>query len=329
MRPLSQPLATLIMLAFVSTVACAKPRSHAPTDYPNRPIRFIVPFAPGGGADTVARIVAPKLAEVLGQQLVIDNRAGAGGNVAAETVARAAPDGYTLLQSTVGHAISMSLYENLPYDLGRDFSAVTGLASIPFLLAVHPSVTANSVRELVMLAKSRPQPLNYASSGGGSASHLAMERFKSAAQFGAQHIPYKGSGPSTADLVAGQVQLMFTTISTAQGFIKAGRLRALGVASLKRLASAPEIPTIDESGVKGFEASTWIGMHVPAKTSQAIISALHAHLARILRQPETVERLTSQGWDVIGNTPQEFNAYVRAEIIKWADAVKQSGARAE
>lgn len=324
-RPLR---AALLVLSCIAAAAHAQsPPGHLPGGYPNRPIRFIVSFPPGGGADAFARILGQKLADVLGQQIVIDNRAGAGGNIAAEIAARAVPDGYTLLQSTVGHAINASLAGKPSYDLSRDFNAVVQLAAVPFLLVVNPSVQAATVKELVALAKARPGFLSYASSGSGGPSHLAMELFKSATQINAQHIPYKGAGPAAIDLVAGQVHMMFSAVSTVYPLIKTGRLRALGIGGLKRSVAAPEIPTVDEGGITGFEASTWYGVQVPAGTPRPIITALHAEITKILRQPDTAERLASQGFDLVASTPEQFAAFVRAETTKWAEAVRKSGAR--
>ena len=307
--------------------ACSVAHPAIAQSYPARPIRFVVAFPPGGGADTLARIAGQQVAESVGQQVVIDNRAGAGGNLAGEIAARAAPDGYTLLQTTVGHAIAMSLYQKLQFDLLRDFAPVTQLASTPFMLMVNPSLPAASVKELIALAKSKP--LNYASSGNGGPSHLAMELFRSAAQIDATHIPYKGVAPATTDLITGQVSMMFSTISPAIPMIKAGKLRALGVASPARSAAVPEVPTVSEAGIKGFEASTWFGVLVPAATPRPIVMKLHAEFTKALKQPETRARLVNQGYEVIGSTPEQFAAYIKAEIPKWAKAVKQSGARVE
>ena len=323
-------LVSVCISLLASVAAHAQQRSvEAASAYPSRPIRFIMPFVPGGGADTVGRVVGARLAEAFGQQVVVDNRGGAGGNIAAELTAKSAPDGYTILETTLGHAISMSIYRKPGFDLLRDFDAVTELATIPFLLVVNPSVPATSVKELVAFAKAKPGSVIYASSGNGGPSHLAMELFKSAAQFSAQHVPYKGAAPALIDVAGGQVQMIFTTTSTGLPMIKAGKLRPLGLASLKRAASAPDIPTFDESGIKQFEASTWIGAEVPRGTPQPIIARLHAAMVKALRQPETVERLGGQGWELIGSTPQEFTAYIKAEIPKWADAVSKSGARAD
>ncbi len=321
--------AALRCAVHVLAISAACPIAHGAIaqTYPARPVRFIVAFPPGGGADTIARILAQHVSESVGQQVIIDNRPGAGGNLAGEIAAHAAPDGYTLLQTTVGHAISMSLYPKLQFDLVRDFAPVTQLASTPFMLMVNASLPAGSVKELIALAKAKP--LNYAASGSGSPSHLAMELFKSAAHIDVTHIPYKGVAQSTTDVVTGQVAMIFSTISPAIPMIKAGKLRALGVASLARSIAVPDVPTISESGVKGFEASTWFGVLVPIATPRPIVSRLHAEFTKPLAQPETRARLVAQGYEIIGSTPEAFTAYIRAEIPKWANAVKQSGARVE
>ena len=294
--------------------------------YPSRPLRFVIPFPPGGGADNLARIVGQKAGDSLGQQIVIDNRAGAGGNIAAEVVAKAAPDGYTLLQGNVAHAISTSLYRKLNYDLLKDFVPVTQLASIPFMLVVYPSLPAGSVKELIALAKSNPGQLSYGSSGNGGPSHLAMELFKSMAGLEMRHIPYKGAAPATTDLIAGQVQMMFFTVSVALPHIKSGRLRGLAVASGRRIPLAPDFPTMVEAGVPGFEATTWFGVLVPAGTSSDAVKKLHSVFASALSAPDVRDRLVNQGFELVGSAPGEFGAYVKAEIPKWAKVVKASGA---
>lgn len=326
--------AGVVVLGSAALSALAQPARNmtseaAARDYPNRPIRFILPFPPGGGADTIARVVGQKLTDAWHEQVVIDNRPGAGGNLAAILAAKAAPDGYTLLQSTVGHAIGASLDSKLPYDLARDFAAVTQLASTPFLLVVRPSFSAASVAELVALAKSKPNDLTFASSGIGGPSHLAMELFKSATRIEMRHIPYKGAAQSLTDMLGGQVDMTFTSIAAVLPLVKAGKVRALGVGSLRRIAIAPAIPTIDEAGVKGFEAGTWYGVQVPAGTPRSVVAALNSGLVRILHQPDIVARLATDAFDVVGNKPEEFAAYIRSEISKWASAVKNSGMRIE
>lgn len=297
--------------------------------YPQRPLRFVIPFPPGGGADNLARIVGQAAGDKLGQPIVVDNRAGAGGNIAAEVVARAAPDGYTLLQGNVAHAISASLYRKLGYDILKDFKPVTQLASIPFLLLANPSLGVNSVKELIALAKAKPGELNYASSGIGGPSHMAMELFKSMARVEIRHIPYKGAAPAATDIIAGRVEMMFFTVSAALPHVASGRLKALAIASVRRSQLAPDIPTVAEAGLPGFEATTWFGVMVPSGTSAPVVSKLHSAFVSALNTKEVRERLSAQGFDIVGSTPDEFDDYIRKEIPKWAKVVKASGAGAE
>lgn len=305
-------------------VACAYAVSaHA---YPERPLRFLIPFPPAGGADNLARIVGQAAGERLGQPIVIDNRPGAGGNIAAEVAAKAAPDGYTLLQTNVSHVISTALYSKLGYDLLNNFVPVTQLGSIPFILAINPALGANSVKELIALAKARPGQLNYASSGKGGPSHMAMEMFKSMADVNIRHVPYKGAAPAATDLIAGQVQMGFFTVSAALPLVAGGRVKAIAIASAQRSSLVPEVPTVAESGLPGFEATTWFGVMVPRGTPAPIVDKLHAVFTHALKLPEVRERLVKQGFDVIGSTPDEFGAYVRAEMKRWSTVVKASHA---
>lgn len=317
LRVLSEKVFPLALLLCASAVHAA---------YPERPLRFVIPFPPGGGADNLARIVGQTAGEKLGQQIVIDNRAGAGGNIAAETVARAAPDGYTLLQANIAHAISASLYVKLNYDLVRDLVPVTQLASIPFVLAVNPALGVNSVNELIALAKAKPGQLNYASSGKGGPSHMAMEMFKSMAHISIRHVPYKGAAPAATDLIAGQVQASFFTVSSALPLISSGRIKALAIGSAQRSPLAPDLPTVAESGLAGYAATTWFGVMVPHGTPQAIVDRLHEVFTQVLKQPDVRERLVNQGFDVIGSSPAEFAAYVQAEMKRWSAVVKASDA---
>ena len=297
--------------------------------YPDKPVRFIVPFAPGGGNDIIARMLGQKLGEGWGQQVVIDNRPGAGGNIAAETTARAAPDGHTIFQFNVANAIAVSVYRKLAYDPVRDFAAITQLASSPFIVVVNPSVRAGNVREFIALAKSQPGKFNYASSGNGGSTHLITEMFKTMAGIEMTHIPYNGAGPGLIDLLGGQVQMMFAVPATATPHIKSGKLRALGVSSLKRSPLAPELPTVAESGVPGFEGATWYGVVAPAQTPAPLIAQLHRDIVRALRLPEVQDRLAAQGVEVVGSTPAEFAQFIRSEIPKWAKAARLSGARVD
>ena len=311
-----------VLVASAACIACAQ-------QYPNKPLRFVIPFAPGGGADLLARLVGARVADTLGQPMVIDNRGGAGGNIAAEVVAKAAADGHTLLQANVAHTISASLYRKLNYDLLKDFEPVTELASMPFMLAIHPGVPANSVKELIALAKAKPGQLNYGSSGSGGPSHLAGELFKAMAGVDLRHIPYKGGAPAVTDLIAGQIQLMFNTVPVILPQVRAGRVRGLAIASTRRVPAAPDCPTIAEAALPGFEASTWYGVMVPAGTPRAIVDKLNAAFVAALNAPDVRERLTHDNYELVGNSPAEFGKYVRAEIPKWARVVKVAGARVD
>jgi len=298
--------------------------------YPSKPIRFVVAFPPGGGTDLVARTIAPRLAERLAQQVVVDNRPGAGGNLGTEIVAKSAPDGYTMLMGSVGPlAINASLFARLPFDPLKDLAPVTLAASTPNILVVHPSLPVTSVQELIALAKARPGAINFASSGQGTPAQLAGELFNSMAAVKMVHVPYKGAAPALADLLGGQVQVMFSTMPPALPHVAAGRLRALAVASLQRSPAAPELPTVDEAALPGFEATTWHGVMVPAATPSAVVAKLHHDIVAVLRMPDVAERLSSQGAEAIGSTPQAFAAYIRAEAAKWAKVVRESGAKAE
>ncbi|MGZ8156640.1 MAG: tripartite tricarboxylate transporter substrate binding protein [Burkholderiales bacterium] len=321
-------------LAVVASAVCAAPAdaqsaSAGSQAYPARPLRFVVPFAPGGGADLMARLAGAKVAHSLGQQVVIDNRGGAGGNIAAELAAKSAPDGYTLFLPTVAQAISASLYRKLNYDVLKDFAAVTQLAATPFILAVHPNSPASSVKELIALAKAKPGQLSYGSSGNGGPSHLGTELFKSMAGVEVRHIPYKGGAPAAIDLMSGQIDMMFNTPPVILPHVRSGRMKALGVASLKRIPAAPEIPTVAESGVPGYELSTWYGVLVPAGTPAPIVKTLHGAFVASVKAPDVRERLAKENFDVVASTPAEFAAYVRAEVPKWAKVVKASGARVD
>lgn len=318
--------AAWILLHLAAGGAALAPATGLAQPYPDRPLRFVIPFPPGGGADNLARIVGQKVGDNLHQQIVIDNRAGAGGNIAAEVVARATPDGYTLLQGNVAHTISRSLYRKLNYDFVKDFTPVTQLASIPFVLLVSPALPASSVKDLIALARAKPGELNYASSGSGGPSHMAMELFKSMAGVEMRHIPYKGAAPAATDVIAGRVQMMFFTLSAGLPHVKSGKLKPLAIAGARRVPQAPDVPTVNEAGVPGFEATTWFGVMVPAGTPNPVISQLHGAFSAALNAPEVRERLLAQGFELVGSTPKQFAAYIKAEIPKWANVVKASGA---
>ena len=298
------------------------------TGYPSKPIRLVLPYPPGGGSDTIARPLAQRLSGELGQQVVVDNRGGAGGNIGMEYVARTAPDGYTIIMAlTAQLAVNVSLYKKLPYDPVRDYAPITLLATGPYLLVVHPSLPATSVKELVALARARPGEITYASSGNGSGGHLAAELLKTMTGTKMLHIPYKGGGPALVDVLAGHVQVLFATYISSRGHLQAGRLRVLGVSTAKRPAAIPDMPTIAEAGVPGYDSGVWYGMLAPAGTPRDIIEKLNREIVRVLKQPDFHKLLVDQAIDPIGGTPEQLGDFIRSEIAKWAKVVKDSGAR--
>jgi tripartite-type tricarboxylate transporter receptor subunit TctC len=295
--------------------------------YPARPVRLIAAFAPGGSVDLVARLVGQKLTEAWGQQVVVDNRPGAGGNVSAELAAKAAPDGYTIYLCSASLVVNTSLYRNLPYDPVRDFAPVTLLAAVQNVLVAHPSLPAKNVTELIALARGAPGKINYASTGSGTSGHLAMELFKSMAGIDLIHVPYKVIGQATADLLSGQISLWFPTLPGALPHIKAGKITALAVAGSKRSPTLSEVPTVAESGLAGFDASTWYPVLAPAGTPQAIVDRLNVQIVAILNTPEVHARLMGQGVEPIGSTPAQLASHIKAELPRWAKIVQLSGAR--
>lgn len=314
-----QVLSALLFLA----VAC----SAAGQAYPSKPVRLIVPFAAGGPADIQARLIGPKLTEAWGQPVVVENRAGGNTIIATELTARSEPDGHVVQVVSAGFAINTSLYAKLPYDSVRDFAPVSQLTSGPAIVIVHPSLPVRSVKELTLLARSRPGQLTYASAG--LPSQLAVELYKVMTGTDLVHVPYKGQAPAMIDLIAGHVQVSFPTILGTYAHVKAGRLRALATTGAKRAPAAPELPTMIEAGVPGYVATNWFGTAVPAKTPAAIVARISQEIARVLRLPDVSERLLVQGMEPTSSTPEEFSAHIRSEMTKWAKVVKASGAKAE
>jgi tripartite-type tricarboxylate transporter receptor subunit TctC len=295
-------------------------------DFPRKPIRMIIPYPPGGPTDILGRIVAQNLSERLGQQVVVENKPGASGMIGADLVAKAPPDGYTLLANASIHVINASLYKKPTYDAIKDFTPVSLIADVPLVLVVPPELPVKSVKDLIALAKSKSGKLNFASSGNAAAPHLAGEAFKIATGVDMQHVPYKGSGPALTDLMGGQVQLMFDSLPSSISHVKSGKLRAIAVTTAKRSSALPSVPTIAESGVPGFDISTWYGVWAPAGTPKEIVSRLSGEIAKIVKLPDVRERLSGLGAEPVGSSPDEFAAYCRSELAKWAKIVKASGA---
>jgi tripartite-type tricarboxylate transporter receptor subunit TctC len=313
----------------IAICAIAAPLTAQAQAYPNKPVRMILAFPPGGPTDIVARVIAQKLTEQMGQQVLVDNKPGAGGNIAAEQVAKSPTDGYTIFYNTSAIVIGPALYAKVNYDTLRDFAPVALTAAIPMVLMVNPQLPPKTVKEFIDLAKSKPGPLNYGSSGTGTITHLASAMFSTQAGIQTQHVPYKGSAPALIDLAAGQVQFMTDTINTGLPYIKDGRMRGLAVTSLKRSVVLPDLPTFHESGLTGFDAAAWQGIVVPTGTSAEIIARLNTETNRALQNPDVRARLAAQGADSLGGTPAEYAAYIRSEMPRWAKAIKDSGAKAE
>ncbi len=315
-----------LVTAFAAAHGLARAQTASPPAYPTKSVRMLVPFPPGGGTDFIARLVGQKLTEMWGQQAIVENRPGASMMIASEIVAKAPPDGYTIIMSSSNHTINPSLYSNIPYDTMGDFAPVTLVGTSPFVLVVHPSLPVASVKELIDLARSRNGQIAYASSGTGGPQQLAGELFKMMAKVDMLHVPYKGSGPAEVDLVGGHVQVMFATTVSAVPQIKAGRMRALAVTTLKRDSAFstvfPNLPTVAEAGVPGYEAGSWWGILVPGRTARTVINKLHGDIAKVLQMQDTRTKLMSQGGDPGGNTPEQFTAMLQEELTKWAKLVK-------
>ena len=317
-------LSLTILSGFIRSQALAQA-------YPSKPVRLIVPYPAGGPIDVIARLLGQKLTENLGQQVIIDNRGGANGIIGVEIAARAAPDGYTFLMgSTSTHSINPRLYSKLPYDAVKDFAPVSLLATRPYILVLHPSVPAKSVNELIALARARPGQLTYASGGGaGSANHLAGELFKASAGVDIVHVPYKGGGPALTELLGGQVAIFFAPITIALSYVQAGKLRALAVTGARRAAVTPDLPTMSEAGLPGFEFSIWDGMLAPARVPKEAVAKVNGELVKILQSRDIKERFAAMGADAASSTPEQLAVFMKADADKWVKILKDSGARAE
>ena len=297
--------------------------------YPAKPVRFIVPWPPGGGADTISRMMTPRLSEALGQQVVIDNRVGAAGNIGAEMAAKSPPDGYTIVSAYAGtHAINPALYRNLPFK-ESDFSPVIWLASVPQLVAVHPSLPVKTIRELIALAKAKPGQLNFASAGAGAINHLTGELFNYMTGTQIVHVPYKGGGPAAIALLSGEVEMIFGEPTTLVAHVKSGRLRGIAVTSARRSLALPEFPTVAEAGVPGYEVVSWHGVLAPAAVSKEIIARLNAEFNRVIAAPDMKSRMLNQGFEPVGGAPEQFGEHIRAEIAKWAPIIKAAGLKVD
>ena len=323
-RLLRHALCVAAATSFLAFAGAAQAQAKA---WPDRPVKLIVPVSAGGPSDTVARVVAQKLAERLGQPVIVENKAGGGANIGADFVAKAPADGYTLLLGSTTQAINATLYSKLAYDLVRDLAPVSRLTTGPLVLVVNPRLPVNNVKELVALAKTKP--LNFASSNVGASTHLASEMLKSRTNMDAVHVPYKGSGPALTDTMGGQVDFMFDTVLSAMPFVTSGKLKALAVTSAQRVPTAPNLPTMIESGMPGFEAYAWNGIFAPARTPAPVVARLNTEIQKVLAEADVKEKFAAQGFAVAGQTPPDFGAFVKAEIAKWGDVVKASKATAE
>ena len=326
--PIAGALLFALFAATGAPTTLAQP-ARGDAAYPARAVRLIAPSSPGSGVDIVARIFAAKASEHLGQQVVVENRAGAGANLGAEIASKAAPDGYTVFMATPAHAINSSLYSRLNYDLMRDFAPVSLVTTGQYIVLVHPSVPARNVRELIALARSRPGALSYASGGVGNATHLSVELFDSMARIRMLHVPYKGAGPALTDIVSGQVQVTFANLTAALAHVKNGRLRALATTGETRSRTVPNVPTVKESGLPGYVVTSYYGILVPARTPKDIVVRLNAVAVRTMSEPEMRERLVVEGADPASSTPEQFAAFLRAEIEKWAKVIKAANIQAE
>jgi tripartite-type tricarboxylate transporter receptor subunit TctC len=311
---------TAALLGFASAGAFAQGPA-----FPSKPITMVVPFPPGGPTDLVARVLAQKLGEQMGQSILVDNRGGANGNIGAQVVAKASADGYTVLYNTSSITLSPALYKSVSYDVQKDFAPVALVAVVPLALVVHPSIPANNVKEFVAYAKAHPGKLSYGSAGNGNVTHLGAFQFVQANGIEATHVPYKGSAPADVDLVGGQIQFMTDTVNSVMSFVRDKRMKMLAVTTAKRMTLFPDVPTLAESGMPGFEVGAWQGVMVPTGTPQAVVDKLNAEIVKALKSPDVRQRLALQGAEPLGSTPQEYGAYVKKELARWAGVVKATG----
>lgn len=317
----------VVVLSLFTFILAISPEAGAA--YPDKPIRLMVPFPAGGNTDIIARALGNELSRNLGVSVVIENRGGAGGILGSEVVAKSPADGYTIMMVSASHVINPSMQKKIPYDTIRDFAGISMVADVPTVLVVHPSVQAKTLKELIALAKARPGQLNFASSGNGTVGHLSGELLKSMAQIKMEHVPYKGNGPAMTDLLGGHVQMLFSSMPAAIPHIQSGMLRAIVMTGAKRSPAAPNIPTMAEAGLPGFEVSTGFGLFAPVKTPRAVISRLHDEVVKALKVPSVRDSLASQGAEPVGSTPEEYDAFVRSEIAKWAKVCKEAGIQPE
>jgi tripartite-type tricarboxylate transporter receptor subunit TctC len=313
-----------ILVTFIAAMLIVVAHPVTAQTYPNKPIRFIVGFAPGGPNDIIARIVSQKLSETVGVPVPVDNRPGADSMIGTQLAARAAPDGYTIAMISASAAIHPSVYTNIPYDIVKDFSHIAVLASGAFVVVVNPTLPAKSIKELIALAKARPGQLNFASSGAGGTLHLSGELFKSLAHVNMNHIPYKGGAPAITDVVTGQVELMFSPIAIAMPHVRAGKLRPLAVTAAKRWPALPELPTVAESGLSGYEATGWYGVVAPARTPEPVVTRLNQEIVKLLRTPDVRQQLSSFDLEPVGSSPEQMTSHLKAELVKWAKVVRDA-----
>jgi tripartite-type tricarboxylate transporter receptor subunit TctC len=322
-------MTSLFRRVFIAAL-CTLPFAVAAQTYPDKPIRYVVPYPPGGPLDAVARLLGQKVSERLGQPIIVENKPGAGGNIGADFVAKSAHDGYTILMGAVAtHAINPGLYAKMPYDPVKDFTPITLIGVTPNVLVVNPAVPAKDVKEFIAYAKANPGKLNFGSGSTGSAGHLAGELFNEMAGVQMAHIPYKGAAPAMQDLIGGQIQLMFDNMASSLPQVKAGKIRALAVTTPKRASAAPELPAIAESGLPGFDISTWFGLFAPANVPKEVVAKLHMEFTRALALPDVKEKLAGLGIEPVGNKPEEFAAYIKSEAAKYGEVIKKSGARVD